>query len=99
MVISLANDSCLQHPRQMNQPVFGFSRGDSVKTTFRKTHAPLHFPSTHTHRVLGASLHRSPSTRSPEADSRLMAGWPTGHVADAVLPAHGSTVCHLHLQA
>lgn len=41
----------------------------------------------------------SPLPKQPEADSRLMAGRPTGHVADAVLPPHGSTVCHLHLQA
>lgn len=39
-----------------------------------------------------------PSLARPEADSRLMAGRPAGHVADAVLPPHCSTVRHLNLQ-
>lgn len=41
----------------------------------------------------------SSSLSNSEADSRLMAGWPTGHVAHTVLPPHGSTMCHFHLQA
>lgn len=53
---------------------------------------PRPIPSTHSAQCL--LFHRR-----PESDSRLMAGGPTGHVADTVLPPHGSTVCHLHLQA
>lgn len=51
-------------------------------------------PSLSTHSTQSL-LFPSPTQR---ADSRLMAGRPTGHVADAVLPPHGSTVRHLHLQ-
>lgn len=53
---------------------------------------PTPIPSTHPALCLLFLRHR-------EADSRLMAGWPTGHVADTVLPPHGSTVRNLHLQA
>ena len=55
-------------------------------------------PPTHTQPI--HTLHPECPVPSPTqtADSRLMARRPTGHVADAVLPPHGSTVRHLHLQ-
>lgn len=72
----------------MSQPLSGLFGGDSVNTSSG-------FPCLHLTRTLFAVA--PIPLPAPEADSRLMAGRSTRHVADAVLPPHGSTVRHLHL--
>lgn len=77
----------------MSQPLSGclFGAGKLVITSSVVCSPPPTYP----HTPPRVSFFLSPTQ---SADSRLMAGRPTGHVADAVLPPHGSTVRHLHLQ-
>lgn len=75
----------------MSQPLSGLF-GSELVITSSVVRVPRPQP---IHTLHPASLVPSPTQK---ADSRLMAGRPTGHVADTVLPPHGSTVRHLHLQ-